>query len=241
MSERGIEGLGTVLGVWAHPDDEAYLSAALMARAVRNGDRVVCVTATRGEEGSWDEERWPPAELGAIRQAELERCLAILGVTEHHWLDYLDGRVDEVPDEEGTERIAAFMAEVRPDSVFTFGPEGMTDHPDHKAVHRWTGAAFDRVAKPGARLFHAVVTPDWAERWKPKLDRFNVFLSPETPRIVERADLAIEWDLPDDVLDLKYRAIREHVSQTEGFANAFGPDFLRDSNAGEFFFLARTK
>jgi hypothetical protein len=27
----GVAGLGTVLGVWAHPDDEAYLSAGLMA------------------------------------------------------------------------------------------------------------------------------------------------------------------------------------------------------------------
>ena len=51
--------LGTMLGVWAHPDDETYLAAGLMAVGVRQGNRVVCVTATRGEEGSWDEGRWP--------------------------------------------------------------------------------------------------------------------------------------------------------------------------------------
>ncbi|MGH3589327.1 MAG: PIG-L deacetylase family protein, partial [Pseudonocardia sp.] len=44
--------LGTILGVWAHPDDETYLCGGLMARAARSGDRVVCVTATRGEQGS---------------------------------------------------------------------------------------------------------------------------------------------------------------------------------------------
>ena len=53
--------LGTVLSVWAHPDDETYLCGGLMADAVRRGNRVVCVTATRGELGSPDEERWPPA------------------------------------------------------------------------------------------------------------------------------------------------------------------------------------
>ena len=37
---------GTLLGIWAHPDDECYLSAGLMADAVRHGHRVVCVTAT---------------------------------------------------------------------------------------------------------------------------------------------------------------------------------------------------
>ena len=37
--------LGTVVGVWAHPDDEAYLTGGLMALARDTGARVVCVTA----------------------------------------------------------------------------------------------------------------------------------------------------------------------------------------------------
>jgi LmbE family N-acetylglucosaminyl deacetylase len=52
---------GPMLSVWAHPDDETYLAGATMAQAVRDGRRVVCVTATRGELGSTDPERWPPA------------------------------------------------------------------------------------------------------------------------------------------------------------------------------------
>jgi LmbE family N-acetylglucosaminyl deacetylase len=51
MSPDTTGDLGTVLGVWGHPDDEAYLSAGLMMRALTNGHRVVCVTATRGEAG----------------------------------------------------------------------------------------------------------------------------------------------------------------------------------------------
>jgi LmbE family N-acetylglucosaminyl deacetylase len=69
--------LGTILGVWAHPDDEAYLSGGIMAQSVHDGRRVVCVTATRGEAGSWDHTRWPPDELGAIREAELNDSLTI--------------------------------------------------------------------------------------------------------------------------------------------------------------------
>ena len=61
-----MDELGTILGVWAHPDDEAYLSAGLMARAVRNGSRVVCDTATRGEGESMDEERWPSDRMGEV-------------------------------------------------------------------------------------------------------------------------------------------------------------------------------
>src|SRR4249919_2707816 len=56
---------GTILSVWAHPDDETYLAAGLMAAAVQAGQRVVCVTATRGELGSTDPDRWPPGEAVA--------------------------------------------------------------------------------------------------------------------------------------------------------------------------------
>jgi hypothetical protein len=49
----------TLLGVWAHPDDEAYLSAGLLASAVDAGWRVVVATATRGEIGTDDPEGCP--------------------------------------------------------------------------------------------------------------------------------------------------------------------------------------
>jgi LmbE family N-acetylglucosaminyl deacetylase len=45
-----LKDLGNVLGAWAHPDDEAYLSAALMAGARECGHRVVVATATHGVE-----------------------------------------------------------------------------------------------------------------------------------------------------------------------------------------------
>ncbi len=46
-----LTDIRTLLGVWAHPDDEAYLSSALMASVRRDGGRVVVATATRGELG----------------------------------------------------------------------------------------------------------------------------------------------------------------------------------------------
>jgi LmbE family N-acetylglucosaminyl deacetylase len=44
-----LTSLGTVLTVWAHPDDETYLAGGVLARLSDAGQRVVCVTATRGE------------------------------------------------------------------------------------------------------------------------------------------------------------------------------------------------
>lgn len=124
---------GTVLGIWAHPDDETYLCGGLMARAARAGDRVVCVTATRGELGSPDEARWPSGSaLAEVRTAEMEAALEILGVHEHQWLDYPDGGCADVDQEEAVRRVAEIIEQVRPDTVLTFGPDGMTGHPDHQ-------------------------------------------------------------------------------------------------------------
>ena len=83
--------LGTVLGIWAHPDDEAFLSAGLMAAARDAGRRVVCVTATLGEHGTDDPQRWPPQRLAQVRTHEARASLAALGVTEHFLLGISDG------------------------------------------------------------------------------------------------------------------------------------------------------
>jgi LmbE family N-acetylglucosaminyl deacetylase len=236
-----VGDLGTILGVWAHPDDETYLTAGLMAQAVRDGRRVVCVTATRGEEGSWDEERWPTAKMGEVRDAELMESMRILGVTEHHWLDYYDGTCADVPTEEAVAKVEGIMRDVRPDSVFSFGPDGMTDHPDHQSTCAWATAAFERAAKPGAKLYYATMTPEWAKEFVPRMNKFNVFMSPNVPPVAPRDELAIVFELPPDLLELKLQAIEAHVSQVEGMLNAFGQDFFREAHKEEYFRLVATK
>ncbi len=169
-----IQAPGTLLSVWAHPDDESYLAAGLMAWARRQGSRVVMVTATRGEGGSQDEERWPSATLGAVRERELLDSLAVLGVTEHTFLDLPDIGVDAPLPEEGGPWVRGIMAEVRPDTVLTFGPDGMTGHAGHMSVSRWTTEAFEALAMPGATLHYATATPDWASYWVPRLEQFDL-------------------------------------------------------------------
>jgi len=227
--------------VWAHPDDETYLSAGLMARAVDEGRRVSCITATRGEEGSFDEERWPTATMGKVREAELMASLAVLGVTEHHWLDYHDGTCADVPADEAVAKVEAIMRDVDPDTVLSFGPDGMTDHPDHKATCAWATEAFERAAKPGAKLYYATMTPEWAERFVPVMNRFNVFMGPDVPPVAPRDEIAIIYELPPDALERKLKAIEAHTSQVEGMLNAFGQDFFREAHREEFFRLVQTK
>jgi LmbE family N-acetylglucosaminyl deacetylase len=218
-----ISRLGTILGVWAHPDDEAYLSGGLMAAARDAGNRVVCVTATRGEAGTADPRRWPPELLAAERTAELARCLAVLGVTEHHWLGHADGTCADAPAAPSVDRLAALITEVRPDTVVTFGPDGNTGHPDHRTVSAWATAAFDRAAPRAARLLYSAVPDRWAKRWRDVHDRFDVFLPGYPVTVAEvRLDLHVELSPADAAR--KVRALEAQATQTAGLIEAMGRD-----------------
>ncbi|MGH8892303.1 MAG: PIG-L deacetylase family protein [Actinomycetes bacterium] len=231
----GDNPLGTILSVWAHPDDETYLCGGLMARAVRAGDRVVCVTATRGELGSPDEARWPSgAPLAAVRTKELEAALSVLGVTEHHWLDYPDGGCADVDQDEAVRRLELLVAAVRPDTVLTFGPDGITGHDDHKAAGRWATAAFDAAAPDGAVLAYATYTPDWITRFKPQLDRFNVFMGAQPPSHPPD-ELLVHLELDGDLLETKLKAIRSMTSQVEPLIAGLGEEFFREGMVEEAF------
>jgi LmbE family N-acetylglucosaminyl deacetylase len=227
--------LGTILSVWAHPDDETYLCGALMARAAANGSRVVCVTATRGELGSPDEQRWPSgAPLAAVRTKELESALGVLGVQEHHWLDYPDGGCLDVDQVEAVRRIAEIMAAVQPDTVLTFGPDGMTGHDDHKCASRWATEAFGQVGKDGASLHYATNTPTWLARFREPLDEHNVFMGAEPP-CTPADELSIGEIFVGELLDQKLAAIRSMTSQVEPLISALGEDFFREGMAEESF------
>jgi LmbE family N-acetylglucosaminyl deacetylase len=233
-----VPSLGTILGVWAHPDDEAYLMGGLSILAHRAGERVVCVTATRGELGTSDPEAWPPDRLAAERTREMRRCLDILGVEEHIWLDKPDGGCSVVPEAEGAHAIAEIIERVQPRTVLTFGPDGMTGHSDHVAVCAWTTHAFERAAPAGATLHYATTTPEWFEAWQPIADRLNIMMDETLLTATQRDRLSIDLRPPDDVLDLKVQALRAQTTQIAPLIQAVGDDLFRDWIADEFYRLA---
>lgn len=233
--------LGTVLGVWAHPDDEAYLSSGLMAEAAAAGSRVVCVTATRGEGGSLDPEQWPPEELGKVREAELQRCLAMLGVHEHVFLDLADVDWHTPLPDEGADAVDAIIARVAPTTVLTFGPDGITNHEGHKSVSRWTTEAFHRHAPEGAGLYYAVYSREWGEEFLPHMESLGAFRDGAEPPIVDDDQIHLDLRLDGDLLELKVAAIMEHQSQIAGLVEVFGADRWSQAMARESFRCAERK
>ncbi|NUO56289.1 MAG: hypothetical protein HOV78_06465 [Hamadaea sp.] len=129
----------SVLGVHAHPDDEAIWTGGTLAKYADEGATTAVVTCT------WAE--------GTQRAGELERSLDILGAGKPRLLGYADARKPEsapgrprfldVPFDEAVGRLVEHIRDVRPDVVLTFDGFGGYGHPDHVHVHRVTLAAVE--------------------------------------------------------------------------------------------------
>jgi LmbE family N-acetylglucosaminyl deacetylase len=133
-----------ILGVFAHPDDETSCAGGTFSRYAREGVDVYVATATRGEQGSLGTGSQVVArqDLPRVRTAELCTVLHMYGAKPPIFLGYRDQEVAHADVGGLVAKIAAVMATVTPDVIITFGPTGLSGHPDHVAVHRATVAAF---------------------------------------------------------------------------------------------------
>ncbi|MGW4383162.1 PIG-L deacetylase family protein [Kitasatospora sp. NPDC004531] len=150
--------LPSVLGVFAHPDDESLSGGGLLLRHAEAGARTGVVTAT------WAE--------GTHRVPELVRALGELGAGEPRLLGYADAKVPEsapgrprlldAPLEEAVGQLVAHIREFRPAWVVTHDAYGgLTAHPDHRHTHRLTVLAVHAAALPG---LHPELGEPWAVR-----------------------------------------------------------------------------
>lgn len=139
---------GGLAAVLAHPDDESFGCAGALALAHDAGATTRLLVVTRGEAGSPDGVAAPA--IGDQREAELICAARAIGLDEVSLLDgYADGAVADQPFDQLVDEIAAWLADRRPAAVITFGPHGVTGHPDHVLVGSATRWAVERLADLG--------------------------------------------------------------------------------------------
>jgi LmbE family N-acetylglucosaminyl deacetylase len=219
-TQDDIKKLGTIMGIWAHPDDETFTMGGIMAAAIRNGQDVVCITATRGEKGVQNESRWPAARLGQIRTDELKAAMKIIGVKKLYWLDYPDGECKKIAVEDALQQIIKCIKECQPDSILTFGADGLTGHPDHKAVSSWAKKAA-REAGSKAVIYHAIQTNQQYKAMLKVDKQFGIFFNIDKPPVCEPEQCAICFELDDVGYAQKHAALKAMPSQYETLLKAF--------------------
>ena len=209
-----------LLGVWAHPDDECYLSAGLMARVVAAGGHVRVVCATSGELGTSDSAEAGTERFGYSRRVELQSSLDVLGVHDLHVVGLPDGGCSEADDADMAAVVADHIDDVGADTVITFGPDGITGHADHTAVSRWTTAA----ARSDLELLYATMTHHFVDRHRAVHDGIGLFgdLPGGRPRSVHPCRVALQVSLDHGELIRKRRALSRHESQTSSLAELVG-------------------
>jgi LmbE family N-acetylglucosaminyl deacetylase len=226
----GIATLGRILTVWAHPDDECYLAGATMAMARSMRHDVTCIVATPGDHAATEDARARTAE---IRTAELARALRILGVDDMALLGARDGECDRFDDDLAIAMISDAILDRKPDTVITFGPDGFTGHPDHRAVSRWVTAAVAK-ANPTVRVLHSAATPSMAGEGRDIDERLGVFAA-GLPTVYEPDELALCVAVEGHWLDAKLRALQAHDSQTAPVIAALGEARYRRWISAEVF------
>jgi len=140
-----------LLAVFAHPDDESMGIGGTLAKYAAEGVEIYLVCATRGERGWWGPEGTDPGleRVGEIRTKELEAAGKVLGLKEIHFLNYIDGDLDQANPEEAIRKVAAHIRRIKPQVMITFAHDGNYGHPDHIAISQFTNAAVVCAADAG--------------------------------------------------------------------------------------------
>ena len=216
-----------ILAVFAHPDDETSVAGGTIARSVQEGVEVTVVTATRGEWGTLGTGGMTIAreELPAVREAEHRAVMRLYGAHPPVFLGYEDATMEEADLAAAVQQVAAQMQRVRPDVVITWGPTGMSRHPDHIAVHQAAVEAFHAYAASApARLYYAALPLDVARRFEAELE------GPEA-RPTVRIDITAH-------LRTKAQALRIYRSQEDAQAIAEILEQAPSWTASEYFHQA---
>jgi LmbE family N-acetylglucosaminyl deacetylase len=214
-----------LLAVLAHPDDESLGFGGTLAKYAAEGVETSLITATRGQRGRYRGVRegptYPGAEaLGAIREAELRRAAATLGVGEVTVLDYYDSMLDQVAVNVIVPQLAAHIRRIRPQVVVTFGADGVYGHPDHIAICQFTTAA--TVAAANGHAVAKLYYMAWSEAMFAAYQQAFSALGSTVDGVSRRPTAWPDWMLTAtidarDQWQKVWQAIRCHESQVTSY------------------------
>jgi LmbE family N-acetylglucosaminyl deacetylase len=238
----------------AHPDDETIATGGTIAKAKRDGHRVVLVIATAGEEGEPVPGVLAEGEaLGDRRVRETALAAALLGVDRVAFLGYRDSGMMGEPTNDNpasfwqadvhnaATKLAQILREEQADLLVTYDANGVYGHPDHIQVHRVGVLAAEYAGVP--RVFEASFSREFMRDVFADLDALDDSDDNGQPDDLDsfglpEAELTHRVDVSDFVL-VKRNALLSHESQIspdhpmakmpiDAFARWSGVEWFRD-------------
>ncbi len=132
-----------VVGIFAHPDDEAFGPGGTLAILAKKRD-VYLICVTNGDAGMNSSEK-KEAILSEIRREELLESVNVLGIKKVFFLDYKDGSLSNNLYHEIAEKIQQILQKLKPEILITHDTLGVTGHLDHIAVSMITTFVFQKL------------------------------------------------------------------------------------------------
>jgi N-acetyl-1-D-myo-inositol-2-amino-2-deoxy-alpha-D-glucopyranoside deacetylase/mycothiol S-conjugate amidase len=223
----------SILGVFAHPDDESMGPGGTFAKYAAAGHRVAFVLATDGGAGRLYKERPSDnTELRRIRREETVRAAEILGVEFLGFMGWEDGDLQNVNALDVETEIVRIIRRERPDVLVTFHSSGISYHPDHRILAMALKSAYLGSARSG---WYRDQTVEALRPHHPsKLYYYTVIRSIIEPVAWPRVLYASPDEEITTVIDtretaaIKWKAIKAHDTQRDG------PPFRPLYEAGAF-------
>lgn len=246
--------MSTIVFFHAHPDDEASGTSGSMARAAREGHRVVVVFATNGDHGEPALDLAEGEGVVARRRAEAEASGRVTGTSRIAWLGYADsgmtgweqnsadGAFHGADLDEAAARLVAVLDEEDADVLVGYDWHGGYGHPDHVKVHDVAQRALELVARR-PRVLEVTMNRDRMRTMfeMAKAAGMDADWDPDRPaddgNPVGTPEAEIHWAVPlGDLVATKRAALACHASQTSDvgmmlgmepdiFALAFGTEY----------------
>jgi LmbE family N-acetylglucosaminyl deacetylase len=221
----------------AHPDDEIAGFGGILQQAAARGieTHVLCLTA--GEAGSYRGTAKSREELAALRRREFAASCAHLSVANSEVLNYPDGRLDHADLHEIAGELVFRLRTLRPQWLFTFGPEGtVTAHSDHSVASVLATLAFQWAPRPNR---YPEQLEEGLEPWRPLRLYYSTadYSLPVRPPVAN-SPVDIRQPLTETELQRKIEAFRLHTTQDPLF-ETFRTQMIPRA-AVEMFHLAAT-
>src|SRR3989344_5955519 len=132
----------SIVCIFAHPDDEAFGPGGTIAILAKNYKVfIICVTDGDAGKNSSSQAR----ELGELRKEELLASAKVLRVRKVFFLGYKDGSLNNNLYHQLAEKLTKHLAILKPVTLLTFEPSGVSGHIDHIAVSMITSFVFEKL------------------------------------------------------------------------------------------------
>lgn len=189
-----------IVGIFAHPDDEALGPAGTLALLARENEvHLICVTSGEAS-GKTAEEKM---KIGETRRLELRKSAEVLGIKEVYFLGYEDGELKNNIYHHLARDIQRKLEEINPDTLMTFEWRGISGHIDHITVSLVTTYVFYRLESAKKLMYYCICRAE-----SELMHDYFIFFPPGYEKNEVHEVISVEG-----VWEQKVKAMQSHQSQ----------------------------